>query len=261
VRLFRYGTLPGVTEVLRGLDDIDWRALHDAYGTADELPSTLRNLLASDDATRVTALGDLWMTVCHQGTVYECSPVVVPFLVAAIGVQDLDDGTRAQLALLLASIASAVSFVLPNDPAPRRPSWLRQPGDEIPTRDLTEESRTAVAACVDQLGRAFAEAPVATAAGLVAVFATIADVLPSPAREKLLTLESRGDARLAAAARLTRMLAADASTITDADLQRLAATDAEAADYLESIADWPVRVRAVELVRELSERVVSADCA
>jgi len=45
--------------------------------------------------------------------------------------------------------------------------------------------------------------------------------------------------------------------VTDEGLVELSAVDDEADDYLNSITAWPVRVRVVELVCELAERVVS----
>jgi hypothetical protein len=255
------GTLTVVTEVLRGLDDIDWSALHDAYGSAEEIPSQLRALLADDAESRASALETLWGTVWHQGTVYECTPLTVPFLVEVVAAK-LDDATRAQVAFLLASIASAWSFVLPEQPTVMlRPAWLREPGDDVPVRDLAEESRLAVAACGAQLARVLAEVSGAVQAGLVAVAAAIANALPVTARETLRRLEADSDVRLATAARVARHLADDSLSLTDADLPRLAEIDDDATDFLDGIADWPVRVRAVELVRELGERVVADELA
>ncbi len=47
------------------------------------------------------------------------------------------------------------------------------------------------------------------------------------------------------------------SPLSDAELQRRAAIDEDAADYLLHIDDWPIDVRAIELVRELCERTVA----
>jgi len=64
------------------------------------------------------------------------------------------------------------------------------------------------------------------------------------------------DARLASAAQLTLALA-EQQPLSDAELQRRAAIDEDAADYLLHIDDWPIDVRAIELVRELCERTVA----
>ena len=59
------------------------------------------------------ALDELWGTVWHQGIVYECTSVVVPFLVRLAIDPSGDDASRSQVAFLLASIAGANSFVFP----------------------------------------------------------------------------------------------------------------------------------------------------
>ena len=125
---------------LAGLDDIDWSALSHAYGSAEDVPELLRRLAAagseahSDDSAEddeaaneaEEVIGDLWATICHQGSVYTATIAAVPFLagMAAAGIE-----TTAVL-YLLGSIAEAV------DP--------REVGDATLVR-------AAVAACFDLL--------------------------------------------------------------------------------------------------------------
>jgi hypothetical protein len=114
---------------LAGLDDIDWSALSHAYGSAEDIPDLLRRLavagseaylggsadtdeadlddVEADDETADDAeeiLGDLWATICHQGSVYSATVAAVPFLaeLAAAGIE-----TTAVL-YLLGSIAEAL---------------------------------------------------------------------------------------------------------------------------------------------------------
>lgn len=132
---------------LAGLDEIDWSALSHAYGSAEDIPDLLRRLAgagsaankageaygidetddageAANDADEI--IGDLWSSICHQGSVYSASVAAAPFLaqIAAAGV-----ATVAALHLL-GSIAQAA------DP--------REVGDAEPVR-------AAVAACFDLL--------------------------------------------------------------------------------------------------------------
>ena len=67
--------------MLERLDDIDWSALHHAYGPADDVPELLRALLSTDDEIRRRAWDALYGNVVHQGTVWEVTPHVVPFLI------------------------------------------------------------------------------------------------------------------------------------------------------------------------------------
>lgn len=66
--------------VLDGLDKIPWRQLQHAYGAAEDVPDLLRALAGSEQESE-DALGELFATIWHQGTVYEASSYAVPFLV------------------------------------------------------------------------------------------------------------------------------------------------------------------------------------
>src|SRR5690349_16068261 len=66
--------------MLAGLNDIDWKNLEHAYGSAEDIPGLLVSLLGSKEA-RNKANFDLASRIVHQGTVYSASAAVVPFLV------------------------------------------------------------------------------------------------------------------------------------------------------------------------------------
>lgn len=249
-----------VTDVLEGLDALDWSAFQAAYGSAGDVPGLLRRLLHQDAGSRAPALEELWGTVWHQGTVYECSPLVVPFLAAVVTSPDGDDVTRAQVALLLASIAAATSFALPHQPQQLvRPRRLRTPADGTPARDLAEESRAAVTACAPAMATALPEAPPATRAALVAALGATAPARGSAVLTALRPFEADPDPRLATAALAVRLCAEGA--LTGEDLAELSSVDDDAADYLTTLAEWPIPLRVVELVRELAEHVVSVRTA
>jgi hypothetical protein len=129
--------------------------------------------------------------------------------------------------------------------------WRRGPGSESPERDIGKDCQLAVAATLDRLASAFGAAPRGTRAGLVAVFAAVAEHLPAPLLEQLATLEHDEDSRLAAAALLTGELARGRS-LTHEHLAQIAAVDAEALDFLSNAAEGPPGVQAIELVRELA---------
>jgi hypothetical protein len=74
-------------DILAGVDDIPWRELGHAYGEAGAVPALLRTLaLGSGGAEE--ALGELYGSICHQGSVYSATVYAVPFLarIAAAGV-------------------------------------------------------------------------------------------------------------------------------------------------------------------------------
>lgn len=67
--------------MLEGLDDIPWAELQHAYGSAEDVPGLLRNLLNPDPAVRRETMWTLYGNVFHQGTRYPATPYVVPFLI------------------------------------------------------------------------------------------------------------------------------------------------------------------------------------
>lgn len=95
--------------MLEGIDSVPWLSLHHAFGPADDVPALLLDLIASVKARRWDALYRLMETVWHQGTVYEATSHVVPFLVQML--QNSQTPDRAMVALLLASIADGHSYL------------------------------------------------------------------------------------------------------------------------------------------------------
>ena len=89
--------------MLDGLDDIPWKDLRHAYGSAADVPPLLRALCGSPEQ-QDEALGDLYGNILHQGTVYEATSYAVPFLfeIAAeptIGMRDLILGFIGTIAI------------------------------------------------------------------------------------------------------------------------------------------------------------------
>ncbi|OAI57939.1 hypothetical protein AYO47_00155 [Planctomyces sp. SCGC AG-212-M04] len=67
--------------MLDNLDKVPWAKLEHAYGTAEDVPDELRKLLDADPKVREQALWTLYGNVFHQGTRYEATAHVVPFLI------------------------------------------------------------------------------------------------------------------------------------------------------------------------------------
>ncbi|GAA1364329.1 hypothetical protein [Catellatospora chokoriensis] len=88
---------------LAGLDAVPWHLLHHAYGPATDVPGQLRALRSPDPARRADALSQLSGNVYHQGTRWQASRAVVPFLVALT--DDPETPDRAAVVQLLRRIA------------------------------------------------------------------------------------------------------------------------------------------------------------
>jgi hypothetical protein len=245
-----------MTEPLENLTSIAWSQLQCAYGPADAVPELLGDVASGDPDRQAAALSELWANVCHQGTVYDCTPPIVPFLAALVARDHLRDAIRAELAILLASIASATSFVAGQPSRSFVVAPLRSPQDPAPDTELDETCRQTLAATSDLFDVPLAAGPPATQSGLVAVVATIAASLSPAAKDTIANLSHSDDVCLAHAAQLTLAIASG-DPVSDADLARHAAVDDEAADYLAHIDDWPAPSRAIELVRELCERSIA----
>ncbi|MFC5943999.1 hypothetical protein ABUL04_25340 [Micromonospora harpali] len=94
--------MAGPTDPLAGLDRVPWGSLHHAYGPAADVPSQLRALRSAVAPTRRRALSELSGTVHHQGTRWEASRHVVPFLAALA--DDPATGDRAEVVGLLRAV-------------------------------------------------------------------------------------------------------------------------------------------------------------
>ncbi|MBP5934635.1 hypothetical protein F3K43_00060 [Streptomyces sp. LBUM 1476] len=101
------------------LDDIQWHTLTHAYGTAEDVPALIRALYEGGEQAQ-EALGELYGTVYHQGSVYEASAPAVPFLAHAARHAPAQ---RASLLMLLAALA---------DHTPRTPSPASGPAARSP---------------------------------------------------------------------------------------------------------------------------------
>ncbi len=95
--------------MLEGLDSIDWSRLNTCYGYSEEIPVALRNLLSDDAALRRVAFGTLHTELTHQGSIYEASVYVVPFLLELLALPDMPD--KLSLVGLLANLGSKNTYL------------------------------------------------------------------------------------------------------------------------------------------------------
>lgn len=88
---------------LAGIDEVPWHRLHHAHGSARDVPDQLRALRGPDPERRARALSQLFGNVYHQGTRWQVSQAVVPFLVALVDAAGTPD--RAGVLALLRAVA------------------------------------------------------------------------------------------------------------------------------------------------------------
>jgi hypothetical protein len=106
------------TIYLRDIDTVDWAALSHAHGPASDVPSLLRALLSEDEDHREFACDLLHETVWHQGTIYQASSHIVPFLIQMLRVPELP--AKMEVLALLGSIASGGPGILADS------DWARE---------------------------------------------------------------------------------------------------------------------------------------
>jgi hypothetical protein len=91
------------SDPLSGLDHVDWAGLHHAYGPADDVPALLRALLSGEAEDRGRAQYELTGNVYHQGTRWQASSHVIPFLTALVDHRETPD--RSGVLALLRAVA------------------------------------------------------------------------------------------------------------------------------------------------------------
>ena len=77
------------------LDGIAWGSLHGTYGTAEDVPRQIAALCSPDSGVRGEAFNELYNAVIHQGTRWQVSAYVIPFIVRLVD----DPATRGRDAL------------------------------------------------------------------------------------------------------------------------------------------------------------------
>lgn len=94
--------------MLDHLSTINWSELSHAYGSAEDVPQLLRDLASHDEQVRRGALGTLYTTLYHQGTIYQASASAVPFLIELVQQPELVD--REEILILLAHLAQGNTY-------------------------------------------------------------------------------------------------------------------------------------------------------
>ncbi len=95
--------------MLDGLDAVDWGSLHGCYRSAGEAPQHIRAMLSPSQEVREWGSSELIKAVYHQGTVYELSAVVVPFLYELLESDGVPD--KGTIAEIIAIVADGHSFL------------------------------------------------------------------------------------------------------------------------------------------------------
>jgi hypothetical protein len=91
--------------LLDGLNKIDWPNISHSHGRATEFPTWIRQLLSDVPEIREHAQEQLFEFSHHQGSIYEVTPYLVPFLIELVVAEDTPD--KAALLYHLASVGES----------------------------------------------------------------------------------------------------------------------------------------------------------
>jgi hypothetical protein len=97
------------------LDSINWDSVQGCYGPASDVPRFLREMASCDGETRRRAESELWNVIWHQGTIYEATPLVVPFLFELLEPVHLNNNSRIPGFLATLGCSTAPLESEPND--------------------------------------------------------------------------------------------------------------------------------------------------
>lgn len=142
------------------IEHTDWAALSHAYGSAEDTPAYLVNLLDDDPDTQAEALGMLEMSVLHQGTLYTAT---APAALVVAGILDRpetlaahsayfpwDDRIRTLRAALvewLGQVAEAAAWDEDSGEAGDVPDENDENNEDAQDDEDEYDDREAVAAC------------------------------------------------------------------------------------------------------------------
>lgn len=88
--------------MLNGLDQVDWENISHSHGKATDFPRWLRELTSDDRPTRQNALEALWEYSNHQGSIYQVTEYVIPFLIELLQADHVQD--KSDILGMMASI-------------------------------------------------------------------------------------------------------------------------------------------------------------
>src|SRR5689334_19289195 len=89
-------------KALRGVENIDWSTLSHPYGSAEDVPQKLRDLLAASDTDDAMEAGTFFAAyfVCQQSHFGDAAPMAVPFLLRLLGARGVSRRGEIMTSLL-----------------------------------------------------------------------------------------------------------------------------------------------------------------
>lgn len=106
-----YSDTKNHTALLDGIDNVAWSTIKHAHGFANDIPVLLSAFLSENKDHSEFAVQLLHETIWHQGTVYEASAFVVPFLYKILSASDTDVPNKTGILSLLSCLSDGSSYL------------------------------------------------------------------------------------------------------------------------------------------------------
>ena len=98
--------------MLEGLTSIPWSKLKHAYGTAEDVPVAIQNLLDKKREVRKEAFENLSTSIIHQGTVYQATPYTIPFFYELLASAEVKNRENIINLLIQIALGSTTPYLL-----------------------------------------------------------------------------------------------------------------------------------------------------
>ena len=98
--------------MLEGLNSIPWSKLKHAYGTAENVPVAIQNLLGKKREIREEAFENLSTSIIHQGTVYQATPYTIPFFYELLASDEVKNRENIIILLIQIALGSTTPYLL-----------------------------------------------------------------------------------------------------------------------------------------------------
>src|SRR6266700_4687850 len=169
--------------MLDKLMTIPWYELFHAYGSAEEVPIWIRQLMSHDESVAEDAMSNLENSVLHQGSIYPSTAYTVPFLLELLQEPIVLTQVKADILQMLAAI---VTSSYPPEGVGER-EWDVELSSRVPFKHAGQEVCNGLPIYVTLLGDSHPGEVRVWAAHLIKLLATLTSTIDVDQREHLIT--------------------------------------------------------------------------
>lgn len=117
-------------------EQIDWNTLHHAYGEATNVPEILSGVASTSETVRKAAWEEMYSAISHQGSVYDASLHIIPYLLKLMMDDDIPERHRFVYFMVDLAIGCESDYLPRDFNYKEYEERLRSRIEEIPRREL-----------------------------------------------------------------------------------------------------------------------------